>query len=125
MPDPAPAHPASQIVTEPTDLELTPRQVMSLRRDDPSAVLLDCRLAEEYAIARLDGAVLVPMHEMPDHMESLRQYAGRRIVVYCHRGVRSLRVAAWLREQGFAGACSMVGGIDRWSTEVDASVPRY
>jgi hypothetical protein len=34
-------------------------------------------------------------------------------------------VARWLREQGFAKAQSMAGGIDRWSIEIDAAVPRY
>jgi rhodanese-related sulfurtransferase len=105
--------------------ELTPAEVAQLRRGDPSVVLLDCRLPREHAMARLDGAVLVPMHEMSEHLESLRRYAGRRIVVYCHHGIRSLKAAAWLRQQGFAGACSMAGGIERWSKEVDASVPRY
>jgi rhodanese-related sulfurtransferase len=46
-------------------------------------------------------------------------------VVHCHHGGRSLRVAHWLREQGFANAQSMAGGIDRWSQEIDPSVPRY
>lgn len=125
MPDIAAANPLTQAQTASVILELTPRQVADLRRDDPTAVLLDCRLPQEHAIARLGGAVLVPMHEMPDHLESLRQYAGRRIVVYCHRGVRSRQAAAWLRERGFAGACSMAGGIERWSIDIDPTVPRY
>jgi rhodanese-related sulfurtransferase len=39
--------------------------------------------------------------------------------------VRSLNVACWLRGQGVAACQSMAGGIDRWSEEVDPSVPRY
>jgi rhodanese-related sulfurtransferase len=39
--------------------------------------------------------------------------------------MRSLRVAKWLREQGFTLAQSMQGGIDAWSTDVDPAVPRY
>jgi rhodanese-related sulfurtransferase len=39
--------------------------------------------------------------------------------------MRSLDAAAWLRSQGVAGARSMAGGIDRWSEEIDPSVPRY
>ena len=38
-------------------------------------------------------------------------------------GVR--RLTAWLRSQGVEGARSLVGGIDRWSAEIDTSVPRY
>jgi rhodanese-related sulfurtransferase len=47
------------------------------------------------------------------------------VVVFCHHGVRSLQVVNWLRDQGVANCQSMSGGIDRWSCEVDGSVPRY
>jgi rhodanese-related sulfurtransferase len=39
--------------------------------------------------------------------------------------VRSLNVVHWLREQGVDACQSMAGGIDRWSLEIDAGVPRY
>ena len=47
------------------------------------------------------------------------------LIVYCHHGVRSLQVVAWLRDRGIFCCYSMAGGIDRWSREVDAMVPRY
>jgi adenylyltransferase/sulfurtransferase len=46
-------------------------------------------------------------------------------VFFCHHGMRSLDAAAWLRSQGVDGAQSMTGGIERWSTEIDPSVPHY
>jgi rhodanese-related sulfurtransferase len=67
--------------------------------------------------------VLIPLREIPG---SLQQLAGARtIVLFCHHGMRSLDAAAWLRAQGVAGAQSMSGGIDRWTSEVDPRVPRY
>ena len=59
-----------------------------------------------------------------------RGRAGRRtridrIVVYCHLGGRSHRVATWLREQGFAQAQSMAGGIDQWAAEIEPGMARY
>ncbi len=47
------------------------------------------------------------------------------LILFCHHGVRSLHVAAWLRERGVENAQSMAGGIDQWSREIDPSVPRY
>jgi rhodanese-related sulfurtransferase len=47
------------------------------------------------------------------------------VICYCHHGMRSMDVAVWLRGQGVARAKSLSGGIDRWSTEIDPSVPRY
>jgi rhodanese-related sulfurtransferase len=48
-----------------------------------------------------------------------------RLLLVCHHGVRSMNVAAWLRNQGFENAQSLRGGIDAWSLEVDPSVSRY
>jgi rhodanese-related sulfurtransferase len=87
--------------------------------------LIDCREADEYALAKLEGAKLLPMSEIADRLGELQGYRQKRIVVYCHMGGRSLRVARWLREQGFPQAQSMAGGIDEWSLEIDPSVPRY
>ena len=55
----------------------------------------------------------------------LREHEDKTIIVYCHHGVRSLKVTSLLRQHGFGSAVSMAGGIDRWSVEVDATVPRY
>ncbi|NCY01906.1 MAG: rhodanese [Planctomycetia bacterium] len=88
-------------------------------------LLLDCRTPEEHATARIAGAVLVPMQELPERVAELEPWRTRRIIVHCHHGVRSLRVTHWLRDRGFAQVSSLQGGIDAWSTDVDPSVPRY
>jgi sulfur-carrier protein adenylyltransferase/sulfurtransferase len=46
-------------------------------------------------------------------------------VVHCHSGVRSLWAARHLREAGFSRVLNLTGGIDRWSDEVDPTVPKY
>jgi len=88
-------------------------------------LLLDCRTPEEYAIAKIDGAVLIPMQEIAERLAELEPWRDKPIIVHCHHGVRSLRVTHWLREKGFHLAQSMTGGIEAWSLEVDPAVPRY
>jgi rhodanese-related sulfurtransferase len=88
-------------------------------------LLLDCRTADEYAIAKIEGAVLIPMQEISERVSELEPWRDKPIIVHCHHGVRSLRVTHFLREKGFSQAQSMKGGIDAWSVEVDPSVPRY
>jgi rhodanese-related sulfurtransferase len=88
-------------------------------------LLLDCRETEEHAIANISGAWLLPMSELASRLAELEPYRQREIAVHCHHGGRSLKVALWLRDQGYAQARSMAGGIDRWSQEVDPAVPRY
>jgi len=94
-----------------------------LQRGD--VLLLDCRQPEEYATAKIAGATLIPMGELPGRLAELEEHRQGRVIVHCHHGGRSLRVAHWLREQGFPQAQSMAGGIDQWSQEIDPSVPRY
>ena len=98
-----------------------------LQRTPPSAalLLLDCRMPEEHATAKIAGAMLLPMQEITERVATLEAWRDKPIIVHCHHGMRSLRVATWLREQGFPLAQSMQGGIDAWSTDVDPTVPRY
>ena len=88
-------------------------------------LLLDCRENDEYATARIEGATLLPMGELAARAAELAPHKNRSIVVHCHHGGRSLRVAQWLRQQGFSQTQSMAGGIDQWSTDIDPAVPRY
>ncbi len=88
-------------------------------------LLLDCREPGEYETAKIGGAVLVPMSSITQKVGELEPHRNRRIVVHCHHGGRSLRVARWLRDQGFSQAQSMAGGIDAWSLQIDTAVPRY
>jgi rhodanese-related sulfurtransferase len=106
-------------------LEISCQEVRAQQQAGGDVLLVDCREPEEYAIAAIEGARLVPMGEIPDRLSELEAYRNRPIAVHCHHGGRSLRVARWLREQGFSQAQSMAGGIDQWSQEINSSVPRY
>ena len=88
-------------------------------------LLLDCRERDEHALVRLERATLLPMSEIAERVAELAGRENDGIVVYCHHGGRSLRVAMWLRQQGYANAVSMAGGIDQWSVEIDPTLPRY
>jgi rhodanese-related sulfurtransferase len=87
--------------------------------------LVDCREQHEYETAKIEGAILMPMSQWPPPPEQLSACEGKRVVVHCHHGGRSLRVANWFRQSGYPDALSMAGGIDDWSVEIDPSVPRY
>ncbi len=105
------------------EFEITPEEVSTLRRQGGEFTLLDVREPQEIAIAALPGAVNIPMGEITTRMQELDPE--QHIVVVCHHGIRSANVAAWLQRQGFERVQSMRGGIDRWSKEVDPSIPTY
>ena len=106
-------------------LELTPQQVYSLQNSGEPVILIDVREPQEWQISRIEGASLIPMGSIPANVQQLERAADEaQVVIYCHHGVRSLQVVHWLRQQDIV-SYSMAGGIDRWSTEIDAAVPRY
>ena len=106
--------------------EITPTQVKQRLDAGEALHLIDVREPEEFQITRIAGAELIPMNSVPAAVQKLAAQADEgTLIVFCHHGVSSLRVVNWLREQGVTASQSMAGGIDRWSLEVDGSVPRY
>ena len=102
---------------------MTPAELaLRLKRGDRIA-LLDVREVEEHALAHIEGADLMPLSRFNEWAGMLS--ADEEIVVMCHHGIRSAQVCAYLSQQGFEKLHNLAGGIDRWSLEVDASVPRY
>ncbi len=107
-------------------LEITPAEVKRRQEAGDRLFFIDVRQPEEYAICRIEGAELVPMNTVPAALQDLEARADEgTLIVFCHHGMRSLNVVNWLRGQGVTECQSMAGGIDRWSTDVDSSVPRY
>ena len=105
------------------DLQIAPKEVRERLERGEKLVLVDVREQWEYDLCRIAGAKLIPLKTLPANVAALEE--AEEVICYCHHGIRSLDAAAWLRGQGIAGAKSLAGGIERWSREVDASVPRY
>lgn len=86
-------------------------------------VLLDVREGHEIAVASVDGSLRIPMGLVPERLNEIDP--AKTIVVMCHGGMRSLRVAVYLSERGFERVVNLDGGIDAWSRNVDPRIPRY
>jgi rhodanese-related sulfurtransferase len=84
--------------------------------------LLDVRTQEESNIASL-GGILIPLDQLENRFSELDS-TKRPWVVYCHHGVRSEYAAQFLKMRGF-DALSLVGGIEKWSLEIDEKISRY
>ncbi len=86
-------------------------------------VLLDVREHDELTLAAVDGALHIPMREIPARIADLD--SGKPLVVMCHSGGRSRRVAEFLQQNGFSTVFNLKGGIEAWSAQIDSRVPRY
>ncbi len=95
----------------------------ALDHPDLNIKVLDVREAQEYQIARVEGAVLFPLSSLAQRFGELDP--NQSYYLHCKAGVRSLNALQFLRSQGFTKLKSVAGGIDAWSVQIDPSVPRY
>ena len=102
---------------------ITPAEFEERRARGEAPLLVDVREPAEFELARVEGAELMPLSRFDEWAPSLDPE--RETVFMCHHGVRSAHVCAFLARKGFTKLYNLAGGIDRWSAEVDPSVPRY
>jgi len=104
-------------------VEIEPTELKKEWASNPDLVVLDVREPHEHEIARIEGARLIPLSELPGRLSEIDGRA--EIVTHCHHGMRSLAALELLKGAGFAHVRSLRGGIDAWSVDVDPEVPRY
>ncbi len=94
-----------------------------LSQNGKDLVLIDVREPHEAEIARIPGAKLIPLGDLPARMHELD--SSDEIVLHCRSGARSARALRLLRDAGFTRLKNLKGGILAWADEVDPSVPKY
>ena len=85
--------------------------------------LIDVREPHEFQICRIPGSTLIPLGELPKHLNELDQSA--EYVMHCKMGGRSAKAVELLRQSGFKNVLNLTGGILAWSDKVDPTVPKY
>jgi adenylyltransferase/sulfurtransferase len=105
------------------EIQISVKEVSERVSRGDRLLLVDVREQWEYDLCRIPGAKLIPLGTIPANLNAFLD--AEEVICYCHHGMRSLDAAAWLRQQGVESAKSMAGGIERWSVEIDPSVPRY
>ncbi|MDY7024114.1 MAG: rhodanese-like domain-containing protein, partial [Cyanobacteriota bacterium] len=101
------------------------KQLLDSGADD--ILLIDVRNPHEYEIAKIPGAVLVPLPDLERGVgvEKVKEMLnGHRLIAHCKMGGRSAKALGILKQSGIEGT-NVKGGIQAWSQEVDPSVPQY
>jgi rhodanese-related sulfurtransferase len=95
--------------------------------DEPeNYCILDVRNIDELEKAKLNSPYIhIPLSELadPSSLQKLEPHRDQTIICLCHHGMRSLRAAGFLLEQGFK-AVSLSGGIHACRL-IDKSIPSY
>lgn len=86
---------------------------------------IDVREADEFELARLPGAELLPLSQWPAVAAEKLTDPSQPVLIHCHHGGRSARATEFLLRNGFRDVTNVAGGIDAWSVEIDPSIPRY
>ncbi len=92
---------------------LTAREFATLRQATPELQLVDVRNPGEVALGTIDGAVAIPVAQLPDRLAELDP--ALPTVVFCAGGYRSSVGASVLRGAGFADVSDILGGYASWS----------
>ena len=91
-------------------------------------VLLDVRQPDEHELVRLEGSTLVPLMEVPERLDEIRDLLKTPhdcFVVYCRSGARSAQALGFLESQGIAGGFNLRGGVNSYAREADTSLTPY
>jgi len=104
-------------------MRIHPQELAEQIKSPEPPKLIDVRTAEEQAICKLDSALPATQELVQEMMSDWSK--DTPIVVYCHKGVRSLDAASYLIGHGFTNVKTLSGGIDAWAQHVDSSVARY
>lgn len=108
--------------------EIAPPELKKLLDSKSPPTVLDVRQPEEFEIVRLEGSLLVPLMELPERVEEVKESVGgldAPIVVVCRVGQRSARAVEWLEQFGFTNVLNLRGGLNGYATEVDPNLPTY
>ena len=111
--------------------EISVKQVDSKRQHGDQFIWLDVREQEELARVSIKDKRIhaLPLSGLADRQlaalpdEAQNQQA--EIIVFCHHGMRSAQVTAWLRQQGWQNVSSMTGGVAAWAHEIDPTIGTY
>lgn len=104
------------------DMEIDIYEVKRLLSTD-KIHLLDVREPAEVAVCQISDSLFIPMGSIPERINDIPR--NKPVVVYCHHGMRSMRVAHYLRGAGFENCASMKGGIHQWAITHDSSMGKY
>jgi adenylyltransferase/sulfurtransferase len=116
--------PVAQAQGDNSAYEITPLELVAQLEQAERPYLLDVRNPYEVEIATIPGTdKLIPLGELAQRANELD--TARDIVIYCRSGARSGQAVEFLKDAGFRKVRNLVGGVLRWSDDVDPRMAKY
>jgi adenylyltransferase/sulfurtransferase len=101
--------------------DITPTELRQKLSDGADVVLIDVREPYEWDAGHIEGAVHIPMNQVPQRLADIPK--DKEVVMICRSGGRSGHMQQHLLgTQGYSRVKNLVGGMQRWAREVDPSI---
>ena len=97
-----------------------------LDQQSSEILLIDVRNTQEFDRSHLPGAIHINLRDIENGsgvkmIQQLQSNESKKIITYCHSGVRSNRAIDRLRQAGIS-ATNLTGGIVQWRDVIDPSL---
>jgi adenylyltransferase/sulfurtransferase len=101
--------------------DITPQELSQQLAGGADVVLVDVREPYEWNAGHIDGALHIPMNQVPQRLAEIPK--DRDVVMICRSGGRSGHVQQHLlQQQGYTRVKNLTGGMQGWAREVDPSM---
>ena len=105
-------------------MNITPLELKARMDKGETFRLIDVREADEWAVAHLPQAELIPLSQFQQRATT-ELSPDDNLILYCHHGMRSGKAQGYLKAHGYPNVLNLTGGIDAWALQVDPSMKRY
>lgn len=92
---------------------MTASQASQFIKDD-NPFILDVRTPREYAAARIENSILIPVQVLNRRKGELKEYKDKPVLIYCATGNRSTVASKILIDDGFLNIINLRYGIVDW-----------
>ena len=103
--------------------EMEAVELQTLLKNGSAPIIIDVREEFELEISKIDGAIHIPMNQVPKRIDELNPE--KNYVIMCRTGVRSSQICEFLSNQNFRSIANLIGGINEWAKQIDPSLSIY
>lgn len=91
---------------------ILPSEIKARLAQGEQLTLVDVREDEEVAEGMIQGAIHIPLGQLPDRLSEIPQV--EEVILVCRSGNRSGRALSYLEANGIKGLKNMTGGMLEW-----------
>jgi rhodanese-related sulfurtransferase len=105
--------------------QMTATELQDWMAGGVTPVMIDVRETNELVHGMIEGAIHIPMNDVPGRLEDFTPYKDKSVVLICRSGKRSAQVGQFMEHMGFSDVINLEGGMNSWATDVDTSMTVY